>query len=170
MYDKLNQLETFKQQLANRYETRFENVKKQFLVKAKDAFKEEIETQLKELKNIKETIVSKTDPKLISDKLEELESFQNQLISAIDEKISQSLKIYQSAITQEITSKAKAIDEEVVKVENAILKLGEEEDKIKELNQFKDQFIAIIDKNIERMNNTYTKFEGKLKEIEEKQK
>lgn len=170
MYDKLNQLETFKQQLANRYEARFENVKKQFLVKAKDAFKEEIETQLKELKNIKETIVSKTDPKLISDKLEELESFQNQLISAIDEKISQSLKIYQSAITQEITSKSKAIDEEVIKVENAILKLGEAEDKIKELNQFKDQFIAIIDKNIEKMNNTYTKFEGKLKEIEEKQK
>ncbi|HOZ35594.1 MAG TPA: hypothetical protein PLK55_01255 [archaeon] len=170
MYDKLNQLETFKQQLASRYETRFENVKREFLIKAKDAFKEEIETQLKELKNIKETIVAKTDPKLISDKLEELESFQNHLISAIDEKISQSLKIYQSAMTQDISSKAKTIDEEVVKVENAIVKLGDAEDKIKELDQFKDQFIAIIDKNIERMNATYSKFEQKLKEIEDKQK
>lgn len=170
MYDKLNQLETFKQQLASRYETRFENVKREFLIKAKDAFKEEIETQLKELKNIKETIVAKTDPKLISDKLEELESFQNHLISAIDEKISQSLKIYQSAMTQDISSKAKTIDEEVVKVENAILKLGDAEDKVKELDQFKEQFIAIIDKNIERMNTTYNKFEQKLKEIEDKQK
>jgi pyruvate/2-oxoacid:ferredoxin oxidoreductase beta subunit len=107
---------------------------------------------------------------LISDKLEELESFQNHLISAIDEKISQSLKIYQSAMTQDISSKAKTIDEEVVKVENAIVKLGDAEDKIKELDQFKDQFIAIIDKNIERMNATYSKFEQKLKEIEDKQK
>lgn len=170
MYDKLNQLENFKQQLANRYETRFENVKKQFLVKARDAFKEEIETQLKELKNIRDTIVSKTDPKLISDKLEELEGFQNHLISAIDEKISQSLKIYQSAMTQDIASKAKSIDEEIIKVENAISRLGEAEEKVKELNQFKDQFIAIIDKNIEKMNNTYNKFEKKIKEIEEKQK
>lgn len=170
MYDKLNQLENFKQQLANRYETRFENVKKQFLVKAREAFKEEIETQLKELKNIKETIVSKTDPKLISDKLEELEGFQNHLISAIDEKISQSLKIYQSAMSQDITSKAKSIDEEIIKVENAISRLGEAEEKVKELNQFKDQFIAIIDKNIEKMNTTYNKFEKKLKEIEDKQK
>jgi hypothetical protein len=170
MYDKLNQLETFKQQLASRYETRFDNIKKEFLAKAKDAFKEEIETELKEMKNIKDTIVAKTDPKLISDKLEELESFQNHLLSAIDEKISQSLKIYQSAMNQDISSKAKTIDEEVTKVENAILKLGDAEDKIKELDQFKEQFIAIIDKNIEKMNTTYSKFEQKLKEIEEKQK
>lgn len=170
MYDKLNQLETFKQQLASRYETRFENIKKEFLIKAKESFKEEIETELKEIKNVKDTIVAKTDPKLISDKLEELESFQNHLLSAIDEKISQSLKIYQSAMTQDIYSKAKTIDEEVIKVENAILKLGDAEDKIKELDQFKEQFIAIVDKNIEKMNTTYNKFEQKLKEIEDKQK
>lgn len=170
MYDKLNQLETFKQQLASRYETRFENVKKEFLIKAKDAFKEEIETQLKELKNVKDTIVAKTDPKLISNKLEELESFQNHLLSAIDEKITQSLKIYQSAITQEINAKVKTIDEEGSKVENAILKLGEAEERMNDLDKFKDQFIAIIDKNIEKMNNTYNKFEQKLKEIEDKQK
>lgn len=170
MYDKLNQLETFKQQLSNRYETIFENIKKEFLLKAKDAFKEEIETQLKEMKNLKETIVAKTDPKLISDKIEELDSFQNQLIAAIDEKISQSFKIYQAGVNQEMTNKSKALDEEVNKMENAMLKLLDAEEKMNDLDKFKEQFIAIIDKNIEKMNQTYSKFEKKLLEMEEKQK
>lgn len=170
MYDKLNQLETFKQQLSNRYETRFENIKKEFLLKAKDAFKEEIETQLKEMKNLKETIVAKTDPKLISDKIEELDSFQNQLIAAIDEKISQSFKIYQAGVNQEMANKSKALDEEVNKMENAMLKLSDAEEKMNDLDKFKEQFIAIIDKNIEKMNQTYSKFEKKLLELEEKQK
>ena len=170
MYDKLNQLETFKQQLASRYETRFDNVKKEFLNKAREAFKEEIEMQLKELKKVKDTIVAKTDPKLISEKLEELESYQNHLITAVDEKISQSFKIYQSAINQEIANKSKALDEEVNKIDNAMLKLSDVEEKMSDLDKFKEQFIAIIDKNIEKMNLTYSKFEKKLSEMEEKQK
>ncbi len=170
LYDKLSQLETFKQQLASRYETRFENVRNEFLVKAREAFKEEIESELKEVKKVRETIVSKTDPEIINKKLDELDGFQTQLLSAIDEKISQSLKIYESAINQNIKTKIKTLDEEISKVENAIANLEVAKEKVNELNQFREQFLAIIDKNIEKMNNSISQLDKKIKEIEEKQK
>ena len=170
LYDKLNQLETFKQQLASRYEARFENIKTEFFVKAREAFKEEINQELKEVNAVKDTIVAKTDPELISKKIEELDAFQTHLLSAIDGKISQSLKIYESAINQELKEKSNKADEEMKKIENAIVTLDIAKEKINELNMFKDQFIAIIDKNIEKMNNTSSLIERKIKEIEGKQK
>ncbi|MFA5745511.1 MAG: hypothetical protein WCX82_01550 [archaeon] len=170
LYDKLNQLELFKQQLANRYETRFENVKTEFLVKAREAFKDEINKDLKDIKTVRDTIVAKSDPELINKKIEELNTFQTHLLSAIDEKISQSLKVYESVITQEIKGKSNAIDEEIKKIENAMITLDLAKEKVTELNMFKDQFIAIIDKNIEKINTTFSLLENKIKEMEENQK
>ncbi len=170
LYDKLNQLESFKQQLANRYEQRFEVVKNEFLAKAREAFKDEITKELSDITKVKDTIVAKTDPELINKKLKELESFETQLINAIDEKISQSLKIYEGAITQEIKSKINTIDEELKRIDQAEITIELAKEKVKELNQFRDQFIAIIDKNIEKINNTYSMMENKIKEIEERQK
>ncbi len=170
LYDKLNQLEAFKQQLANRYEIRFDAVKKEFLAKARDAFKEEIHKELEDINKVKDTIVSKTDPEIINRKLKELEGFESQLINAVDEKISQSLKIYESAINQEIKGKIVTLDEEIKKIEHAQTTIDIAKEKINELNMFRDQFIAIIDKNIEKINNTFTKLDNKVKEVEEKQK
>jgi len=170
LYDKLNQLESFKQQLANRYEQRFDAVKNEFLTKAREAFKDEITKDLKEIRTVKDTIVAKTDPEIITKKIKELEGFEAQLLNAVDEKISQSLKIYQSAISQEIKGKIKTIDEEIEKIKMAETTIEIAKEKINELNVFKDQFIAIIDKNIEKINNTYNLIEKKIKNIEERQK
>lgn len=170
LYDKLNQLESFKQQLANRYELRFDAVKNEFLSKARDAFKDEITKELAGINKVKDTIVAKTDPEIINRKLKELESFETQLINAVDEKISQSLKIYQSAITQEIKGKINTLDEEIKKIEHAQTTIEIAKEKINELNMFRDQFIAIIDKNIEKINNTYSQMEKKIKDMEERQK
>ena len=170
LYDKLNQLESFKQQLANRYELRFDAVKNEFLTKARDAFKDEITKELLEINKVKDTVVAKTDPEIITKKLKELEGFESQLINAVDEKISQSLKIYESAITQEIKGKIQTLDDEIKKVEQAQTTIDLAKEKVTELNMFKDQFIAIIDKNIEKINLTFSQMEKKIKEMEERQK
>jgi len=170
LYDKLNQLESFKQQLANRYELRFDAVKNEFLTKAREAFKDEITKELLEINKVKDTIVAKTDPEIINRKLKELEGFESQLINAVDEKISQSLKIYESAITQEIKGKIKTVDDEIKRIEQLQTTIDIAKEKITELNMFRDQFIAIIDKNIEKINNTFNLMENKIKEMEERQK
>jgi hypothetical protein len=173
LYDKLEELEKFKEQLANRYDTRFEAVKTEFLKKAHDAFKQKIENELnvfneklKTFKDIREEVNQKTDPELISKKIKELEIFEKQLINNIDEKITQSLKIYESGITQEFKVKINEFDEQIKKAEKHMLDLNAAKQTAKELNGFKDQFIAIIDKNIEKMNKTMSFLEEKIKEIE----
>lgn len=166
LYDKLSELESFKQKLANRYEDRFERVKREFLVKAKEAYKNDIDKQFLELNNLKNTIVSKTDPEIISKKIDELVDFKKTLLESIDEKISGALNIYESAITQEIKGKIRTVDEVKEKVESEIKKIQIAEDKINEIDKFKEQFIAVIDKNIEKMNQTMKIIENKMKNIE----
>jgi hypothetical protein len=166
LYDKLSELESFKQKLANRYEDRFEGVKREFLVKAKDAYKNDIDKQFLELNNLKNTIVSKTDPEIISKKIDELVDFKKMLLESIDEKISGALNIYESAITQEVKGKIRTVDEIKEKVESEIKKIQIAQDKINEIDKFKEQFIAVIDKNIEKMNQTMKLIENKMKNIE----
>lgn len=166
LYDKLSELESFKQKLANRYEDRFERVKREFLVKAKEAYKNDIDKQFLELNNLKNTIVSKTDPEIISKKINELVDFKKTLLESIDEKISGALNIYESAITQEIKGKIRTVDEVKEKVESEIKKIQIAQDKINEIDKFKEQFIAVIDKNIEKMNQTMKLIENKMKNIE----
>ncbi len=166
LYEKLSELESFKQKLAARYEDRFELVKREFLTKAKDAYKNEIEKQFLELNNVKNTIVSKTDPEIITKKINELSDFQKLLLESIDEKISGALNIYESAITQEIKGKIRTIDQVSEKLESEIKKIQIAQDKINEIDQFKEQFIAIIDKNIEKMNKTMKLVENKIKDVE----
>lgn len=166
LYEKLSELESFKQKLATRYEDRFELVKREFLTKAKDAYKNEIEKQFLELNNVKNTIVSKTDPEIITKKINELSDFQKLLLESIDEKISGALNIYESAITQEIKGKIRTIDQVSEKLESEIKKIQVAQDKINEIDQFKEQFIAIIDKNIEKMNKTMKLVENKIKDVE----
>ena len=166
LYEKLSELESFKQKLAARYEDRFELVKREFLTKAKDAYKNEIEKQFLELNNVKNTIVSKTDPEIITKKINELSDFQKLLLESIDEKISGALNIYESAITQEIKGKIRTIDQVSEKLESEIKKIQVAQDKINEIDQFKEQFIAIIDKNIEKMNKTMKLVENKIKDVE----
>ncbi|MDD3244641.1 MAG: hypothetical protein PHU47_00655 [Candidatus ainarchaeum sp.] len=166
LYEKLSELESFKQKLAARYEDRFELVKREFLTKAKDAYKNEIEKQFLELNNVKNTIVSKTDPEIITKKINELSDFQKLLLESIDEKISGALNIYESAITQEIKGKIRTIDQVSEKLESEIKKIQVAQDKINEIDQFKEQFIAIIDKNIEKMNKTMKLVEKKIKDVE----
>lgn len=166
LYEKLSELESFKQKLATRYEDRFELVKREFLTKAKDAYKNEIEKQFLELNNVKNTIVSKTDPEIITKKINELSDFQKLLLESIDEKISGALNIYESAITQEIKGKIRTIDQVSEKLESEIKKIQIAQDKINEIDQFKEQFIAIIDKNIEKMNKTMKLVENKIKDVE----
>lgn len=166
LYEKLSELESFKQKLATRYEDRFELVKREFLTKAKDAYKNEIEKQFLELNNVKNTIVSKTDPEIITKKINELSDFQKLLLESIDEKISGALNIYESAITQEIKGKIRTIDQVSEKLESEIKKIQIAQDKINEIDQFKEQFIAIIDKNIEKMNKTMKLVEYKIKDVE----
>ncbi len=168
LYDKLEELEKFKTQLAKRYDNRFDAVKDEFLKKAHNAFKEKINEELKDVQKVKEEIVQKTDPEIINKKLEELEIFEKHLLSKIDEKITQSLNIYESGITQEFKGKIKEFDEQIKKTEDLFNRLELAKENIKEINGFKDQFITIVDKNIEKMNKTMSTIEEKLKKIEEK--
>ena len=165
IYDKLAELDTFKTQLANRYDERFEKVKIEFLEKAKDAMKNEITTELREIKNVRDTIVKKTDPEIISKKLDELKIFEENLLSSVDEKISQSLKIYESSLTQEFKEKIKEIDKTKKTIENDYNKLGSIQEKMDELTKFKEQFIAVIDKNIEVMNQNMQVLNERVKQI-----
>ncbi len=176
LYDKLEELEKFKEQLAKRYDTRFDAVKDEFLTKAHTAFKDKIEAELSEVntklnkfEEIRKEVNEKMDPQLITSKMKELEIFEKQLITNIDEKITQSLKIYQSGMTQEFKAKIQEFDEQIKKTDTYLLELSAAKDTVKELNGFKDQFISIIDKNIEKMNKTMTYLENKLKEIEKKE-
>lgn len=175
LYDKLEELEKFKEQLANRYDTRFDAVKTEFLKKAHSAFKQKIEDELsivneklKTVEDIREEVNKKVDPEIITNKLKELEVFEKQLITNIDEKITQTLKIYESGVTQEFKVKINEFDEQIKKAEKQTIELDAAKQTIKELDGFKNQFISIIDKNIAKMNKTMTFLENKIKEIEEK--
>jgi hypothetical protein len=163
LYEKLNEIEKFKEQLASRYENRFENVKTEFLKKAQVAFKNELHKELTDIKKVRDDIANKTDPEIINKKIEELEIFEKHLLNNIDEKISQSLKIYESGINQEFKNKISRLDDYYSKVENLIKKIENSQETLKEINNFKDQFIAIIDKNIEKMNSKMTLIDDKLK-------
>jgi len=163
IYNKLAELDQFKQQMANRYEERFENVKTEFLVKAREGFKQEIDKELKDLTVVKDTIVAKTDPEIINKKLRELEEFEGKLVSATDEKISQALKIYESAITQEFKSKMSEIEKFEQELQNQIHAAQIAQDKIDEIDKFKEQFIAIVDTNIDKMNKALKIIEEKIK-------
>lgn len=152
IYDKINELEDYKIKLAHRYEERFEKVKNEFLQKAKLAIKVEIENELKELKTIKAEIVSKTDPAKIEKKLEELRKLEEDVINSVDTKIEQSLKIYQASITKEFKDKMVEIENYKNSLEKSKDLQRDLEDKLKEIDRFKKQFIAVIDENIEKMN------------------
>jgi hypothetical protein len=136
------------------------------LKKAQVAFKDELEQELSNIKRIRDEIANKTDPEIINRKLEELEIFEKHLLNNIDEKISQSLKIYESSINQEFKNKINKLDEYYNKVENLLRKIEIGQETLKEINNFKDQFIAIIDKNIEKMNTKMTIIDDKLKSLE----
>ncbi len=167
LYDKLEELEKYKEQLAKRYDNRFEDVKSEFLKKAHVAFKNKIDSELKEVRQVKEEVVKKTDPEIINKKLKELEEFEKHLLTNIDEKITQSLNIYESGITQEFRGKIKEIDNQIKKTEELFTSLETAKESIKEISGFKDQFISIIDKNIEKMNKTMSYLEEKIKKVEE---
>jgi hypothetical protein len=166
IYDKLEELEKFKEQLAKRYDERFNVIKNKIIKESKQIVSKKTDEELENLKKIKEEIVNKTDPEIITKKLEELEVFEKTLIESVDEKISQSSKIYESSISQQFKEKIKLIDEQIEKINNLFVKLDLAKETINELNGFKDQFIKIIDKNIEKMNQTMGVLEKKIKEIE----
>jgi len=152
IYDKINELEDFKIKLSNRYEERFEKVKNEFLQKAKVAIKSEVEEDLSEINKIKHEIVEKTDPERIEKKLIELKKIEEDLVNTIDQKIEQSLKIYEASITTEFKGKMNEIDTYKSNLEKSVELQKTLEDKIKEIDRFKKQFIAVIDENIEKMN------------------
>ena len=168
IYDKLAELDTFKTQLANRYDERFEKVKIEFLAKAKEAMKNEIATELREIKNVRDTVVQKTDPEIINKKLDELKLFEENLLASVDEKITQSLKIYESSLTQEFKDKIKEIDKTEKALEKDFNKIGAIQEKMDELTKFKEQFIAVIDKNIEVMNQNMQALNERVKQINSK--
>jgi polyhydroxyalkanoate synthesis regulator phasin len=152
IYDKVNELEDFKIKLANRYQERFEKVKNEFLQKAKLAINQEVENDLKELKTIKKEVVEKTDPERIDKKLKDLKIFEEELAESIDTKIEKSLKIYQASITSEFKNKMTEVEEFKKYLEKNVELQKTLEYKIKEVENFKKQFIAVIDENIEKMN------------------
>jgi hypothetical protein len=152
IYDKINELEDYKIKLAHRYEERFEKVKVEFLQKAKIAIKTEMENELKDLNKIKTEIVSKTDPAIIQKRLEELRVLEEDVINSVDTKIEQSLKIYQASMTKEFKDKMIEIDNYKNNLEKSKDLQRELEEKLKEIERFKKQFIAVIDENIEKMN------------------
>jgi len=168
LYDKIQELDNFKQTLANRYDERFETVKIEFLNKAKGAMKLEIQKELDELKKVREEIANKTDPKKLDDKLAELKVFEEHLLSSIDEKISQSLKIYESSISQEFKLKMKEINQFEKKLEKEAMAVDIIDEKIKEVDRFKKQFIAVIDQNIEKMNKNMQILNQKVEEINQR--
>jgi len=165
IYDRLSELDSFKNQLASRYDERFEKVKIEFLAKAKESMKKEIDAELKEIRNVKDTVVQKTDPEIINKKLDELKLFEEHLLASIDEKITQSLKIYESSLTQEFKEKIKEIDKTQKTLENDYSKISSIQEKMDELNKFKEQFIAVIDKNIEVMNQNMQTLNERVKQI-----
>lgn len=152
IYNKVNELEDFKIKLSNRYQERFEKVKNEFLQKAKLAINQDVQEELKELKTIKKEIVEKTDPERIEKKLKELKEFEEELAESIDTKIEKSLKIYQASITSEFKNKMTEIEDYKKYLEKNIELQKTLEYKIKEIDNFKKQFIAVIDENIEKMN------------------
>ncbi|MFH0906594.1 MAG: hypothetical protein V1824_04635, partial [archaeon] len=164
IYNKLSELDEFKETMANRYADRFESVKIEFLNKAKDAYKKEIETELSSLKTIKDTIVTKTDPEIINKKLIELENFEKNLLKNIDEQISNSLNIYKATITQEWKEKIKDSERYEKIMEEQIKQAQIAQERISELDKFKDQFIAVIDRNIEKMNINMQLLNKKIEE------
>ncbi len=165
IYDKLAELDIFKTQLASRYDERFEKVKIEFLAKAREAMKNEVSDELRELKHVRDTIAQKTDPEIINKKLEELRIFEEHLLVSVDEKINQSLKIYESSLTSEFKEKLKDIERLEKGIEKDLDSVNIIKDKIEELNKFKEQFIAVIDKNIEVMNANMNSLNEKIKQI-----
>jgi hypothetical protein len=152
LYDKINELDDFKSKLSNRYQERFEKVKNEFLQKAKIAIKNEVEEDLSEINKVKREIVAKTDPEKINKKLIELKNMEEELTSAIDTKIEQSLKIYEASIATEFKNKMTEIENYKTNLEKSVDLQKTLENKIKEIDRFKKQFIAVIDENIEKMN------------------
>ena len=165
IYDKLSELDTFKTQLANRYDERFEKVKIEFLAKAREAMKNEISDELRELKHVRDTIAQRTDPEIINKKLEELRIFEEHLLVSVDEKISQSLKIYESSLNSEFKEKIKEIERLEKGIEKDLNAVNLIQEKMDELNKFKEQFIAVIDQNIEVMNVNMQALNERVKQI-----
>jgi len=165
IYDKLAELEIFKTQLATRYDERFEKVKIEFLAKAREAMRNEVTDELRELKHVRDTIAQKTDPEIINKKLEELRIFEEHLLVSVDDKINQSLKIFESSLTTEFKEKLKDIERLEKAIEKDLDSVNIIKDKIDELNKFKEQFIAVIDKNIEVMNANMNSLNEKMKQV-----
>ncbi|MCK9292698.1 MAG: hypothetical protein WCY27_01550 [archaeon] len=163
LYSKLEELDNFKLTLSNRFEERFENVKIEFLNKAKNAMTKQIEKELEEIKKVRTEIAEKTDPEKITRKLRELKIFEEDLLISIDEKISQSLKLYESSINQEFRSKMNDIKKAESKLQEKLVLADVLQEKIDELDNFKKQFIAVIDKNIEKMNENMKYLNERIK-------
>lgn len=152
IYDKLKEIEDYKITLANRYEERFEKVKVEFLQKAKVAIKNEVEKDLKDLEVLKKDIAEKTDPEKIKKRLDELRKLEEEVIESVDTKIQGSLKIYEASMTKEFKDKMTEIDNYKESLKKSLYLQKDIEEKIKEIDKFKRQFIAVIDENIEKMN------------------
>lgn len=163
LYSKLEELDNFKTTLSNRFEERFENVKLEFLNKAKNAMTRQIEKELEELNKVRTEIAEKTDPEKITRKLKELKVFEEDLLISIDEKISQSLKLYESSINQEFKSKMNDVKKTESKLQEKLVLAEILQEKIDELDNFKKQFIAVIDKNIEKMNENMKYLNERIK-------
>ncbi|HRT02863.1 MAG TPA: hypothetical protein P5513_02875 [Candidatus Diapherotrites archaeon] len=165
IYDKLNELDSFKEALANRYEKRFDEVKQEFLIKAKDAMQNEINKELKELRELKETIVLKTDPDIIKREIDKLLTFKAEVLASIDEKITQVLKVYEGVNTQEFRKKIDELEKYKQEISTKLKDAETITEKLKELDKFKEQFIAIIDKHIDDMNKKIDTINQKFKEL-----
>jgi hypothetical protein len=165
IYDKLNELDSFKEALANRYEKRFDEVIQEFLIKAKDAMQNEINKELKELRELKETIVLKTDPDIIKREIDKLLTFKAEVLASIDEKITQVLKVYEGVNTQEFRKKIDELEKYKQEISTKLKDAETITEKLKELDKFKEQFIAIIDKHIDDMNKKIDTINQKFKEL-----
>jgi len=152
IYDKLKEIEDYKITLGHRYEERFEKVKVEFLQKAKVAIKNEVEKDLKDLEDLKKNIADRTDPEKIEKKLQDLRKLEEEVIASVDTKIQSSLKIYEASITKEFKDKMDEIEKYKTSLEKTVYLQKDVEEKIKEIDKFKKQFIAVIDENIEKMN------------------
>jgi len=129
--------------------------------------------QVKINKKAEDIISGKSE---IENLLSKFQEYQNQMTQTNNQnqeninKIVATTTVKLNAKIKEINNKVRTLDEEIKKIENAQTTIEIAKEKINEINMFKDQFIAIIDKNIEKMNNTMSLIEKRIKEMEERQK
>ena len=125
--ERLLELDKYKEQLAKRYDERFDVVKQEFLQKARVSIKSEVDTNISEIRDIKKFVSERTNPKILDEKLSEFEKTASERMRSVFNEISQE-KI------KEIKEYTESIDKNK---EDAINEINEH---IKELEKSKDDY------------------------------